>query len=165
MSKPMSRLTALVATAALAVSLSACTASAWVQDAPPAAGTQTDVGGLKLRNFMVVSDEAGDAVILGGISSRDAAAQVAGISVAAQAEDGTFGTAQNVAYTADLNKGGTVILDGAETRFTDPDLILGRLATVSVAFADGQTASLEAPIYSSEHPDFAEAWTEAQSGV
>ncbi len=165
MSKPLSRLTALVASAALAVSLSACTASGWQEEAPPAAGAQTDVGGLKLRNFMIVSDEAGDAIVAGGITSRDEAAEVVGISVAPQAEDGSFGTAQTIAYTADLAKGATVTLDGADTLFSDPALILGRNATITVAFADGQSAAVEAPVYSSEHPDFAEEWSAAQGAA
>ena len=158
MSKPLSRLTALVASAALAVSLSACTASGWQEEAPPAAGAQTDVGGLKLRNFMIVSDEAGDAIVAGGITSRDEAAEVVGISVAPQAEDGSFGAQQVVEFSEQIPRGQTVTLDGTRTKFTDPDLILGRLASVTVGFADGQTASLQVPVYSSEHADFAEAW-------
>lgn len=163
MRKPLSRLSALVAAAALAVSLSACTASAWDPAAPPAAGSQADQEGLRLRNFMVVSDTSGEAIIAGGITSRDAAAQVTGITVAPQAEDGSFGAPQSVAYTAKLNKGATVTLDGAQTRFQDPSLLLGRLADVTVELADGQVIQVQAPVYSSEHPDFTEAWEAAQA--
>ena len=47
---------------------------------------------------------------------------------------------------------------GVDQIDADPDLILGRLASITVGFADGQTASLQVPVYSSEHADFAEAW-------
>ena len=85
MSKPMRRAAAVVATAALAVSLSACTGGRWVQEAPPAAGTQTDAadGAIKLRNFVVVSDKSGEAILVGGITSRDAANEVTAIGVTA----------------------------------------------------------------------------------
>ena len=160
MSKPMRRAAAVVATAALAVSLSACTGGRWVQEAPPAAGTQTDSadGAIKLRNFVVVSDKSGEAILVGGITSRDAANEVTAIGVTAQAEDGSFGAQQVVEFSEQIPRGQTVTLDGTRTKFTDPDLILGRLADVTVAFADGQTASLQVPVYSSEHADFAEAW-------
>jgi hypothetical protein len=158
MSKPMRRAAAIVATAALAVSLSACTGGRWVQEAPPAAGTQTDAadGAIKLRNFVVVSDKSGEAILVGGITSRDEANEVTAIGVTAQAEDGSFGAQQVVEFSEQIPRGQTITLDGTRTKFTD--LILGRLASVTVGFADGQTASLQVPVYSSEHADFAEAW-------
>ena len=143
---------------ALAVSLSGCTAGQWEYGAPPAAGVQTDQGGLKLRNFVVVSDKSGEAILVGGITSRDEANEVTAIGVTAQAEDGSFGAQQVVEFSEQIPRGQTVTLDGTRTKFTDPDLILGRLASVTVGFADGQTASLQVPVYSSEHADFAEAW-------
>ena len=77
MRQPMRRTTALLATAALALSLSACTAGQWVADSPPAAGVQVDNGGLKLRNFLAVTDGSGEAMLLGSITSRDEAVDVA----------------------------------------------------------------------------------------
>lgn len=165
MSKPLSRAAALVAAAAVAVALSACTASAWVPDAPPAAGVQTDVGGIKLRNVMVVSDEQGAAVVAGGISSRDTDNAVTGITVAAEKADATFSQPQNVAFTADIPKGRTVTLDWSQTAFTDPALRLGKLAEVAVTFSDGTTASVKAPIYSATHPDFKDAYAAATAGA
>ncbi|MFT3888816.1 MAG: hypothetical protein QM713_11720 [Arachnia sp.] len=163
MSKPMRRAAAIVATVALAVSVSACTSGRWVYDTPPAAGTQTDVtnGSIKLRNFLVVSDKTGDAILVGGITARDAANEVTGISVTAEGEDGTWGAAQTVAFDEQIPKGQTITLDGTRTKFSDPDLVLGRLADVTVGFADGKTASLQVPIYASDHPDFTEAWQSA----
>ena len=159
MSKPLRRSTAVVASAVLALSLSACTAGQWVYDSPPAAGAQADSQtGIKLRNFAVVADGEGAGMIVGGITSRDAANEVTTIGITAQAEDGSFGAQQVVEFSEQIPRGQTVTLDGTRTKFTDPDLILGRLADVTVAFADGQTASLQVPVYSSEHADFAEAW-------
>ncbi|MBK7819929.1 MAG: hypothetical protein IPJ61_02340 [Tessaracoccus sp.] len=160
MSKPMRRAAAIVATAALAVSLSACTGGRWEPEAPPAAGTQTDAadGAIKLRNFVVISDMGGEAILVGGITSRDAANEVTAIGITAQAADGSFGAEQVVDFSEQIPRGQTITLDGSRTKFTDPDLILGRLAGVTVGFADGQTASLQVPVYASDHPDFAEAW-------
>ena len=163
MSKPMRRIAAVVATAAVSVALSGCTQGHWVYDAPPAAGVQADDGGIKLRNILVVSDSEGEAILLGGISSRDESTKVTGISIAAQKGDGEFATAQPVEFAQEIYKGRTIYLQGPTTRFTDPELNLGRLAAVTVSFSTGEQVSVEAPVMSSEHPDFKEAWTAASA--
>ena len=160
MSKSRTRLAALVAATALAVSLSACTAGQWEYDAPPAAGVQVDDGGLKVRNFMILTDGE-QAALLGGLHSRDEAAQVAGLEVAAEGEDGTFAEPQRLPYETDIPRGQTVLLDGTETSFSGEGLIAGRLAEVSVLFAGGTVVKLQVPVYSAEHQDFAEAWANA----
>ncbi|SHI31447.1 hypothetical protein SAMN02745244_00100 [Tessaracoccus bendigoensis DSM 12906] len=162
MSKPTHRLAAIVAAAALSVTFSACTAEGWEADAPPAAGVQADDGGIKLRNFLVVSDTEGAAVLLGGIASRDESTQVTGITVAAEGSDGQFGQSEEVQFSEEISKGRTIYLDGTTTAFTDPALLLGRLAKVTVDFSTGESVTLEAPVLSSEHPDFSEAWAQAQ---
>ncbi len=163
MSKPMHRLAAIIAAATLTITLSACTQGGWVPGAPPAAGVQADDGGIKLRNFLVVSDNEGEAVLLGGVASRDETTEVTGITVAAEGADGAFGEAQEVAFSEEIFKGRTIYLDGTTTRFSDPGLTLGRLAQVTVDFSTGQSVTLEAPVMSSDHPDFSEAWNAAQS--
>ena len=162
MSKPMRRFAAVVATVALAVGLSACTQGHWVYDAPPAAGTQADDGGLKLRNFLVVSDADGEAVLLGGIASRDETTEVTGIQVAPEGEDGQFGEPREVSFSEEIYKGRTIYLDGTTTAFSEPGLLLGRLANVTVSFSTGESVALDVPVMSSEHPDFADAWAAAK---
>lgn len=163
MSKPLHRTAAIVAAAALAVSLSGCTAGQWQYEAPPAAGVQKDDGGIKLRNMLVVTDGEGTGMILGAIASRDEAAEVVGLGYAAEKEDGSYGELNAVPFEASIAKGKTVILDGAETRFNSSELLVGRLAEVAVVLEDGRRISLLAPVMSAEHPDFAAAWDEASA--
>lgn len=161
MSKSLSRLAAITAAAALAVSMSACTAGRWVYDSPPAAGVQADEGGVKLRNLMILTDGS-DAALLGAVASRDANVAVTGLSVAAEAEDGTFGAAAPIEFQTEVGKGQTVHLDGSETPVEADDLIVGRLAEVTVGLSEGDAVTLKVPVYSAEHADFAEAWETIQ---
>lgn len=162
MRQPLRRTTALIATAALALSLSACTAGQWVAEAPPAAGVQAETGGLKLRNFVVVSDDAGEAVLLGSITSRDETVTVDGITVAPEKNDGTFADPQELAFSEEIYEGRTINFDGTQTTFSSGDLLMGRLADVNVAFSNGQTMNLKAPVMSAEHEDFAEAYEKSK---
>lgn len=161
MSKTMRRTAAIIAAAALALSLSACTRGGWIPDSPPAAGTQSDEDGFKLRNMVVVANEEGKAILLGGIHSRDEAADVTGITVAAEVAPETWGSAVDLGFSASISRGNSVYLDGAETSFTNPELQLGRLAQVRVTFAEGTEMVLESVVMSSEHEDFAEAFNNA----
>ncbi len=161
MSKPLRRTAAVVASVAFAAALSGCTAGQWEPTAPPAAGVQTEEGGIKLRNFVVVSDGEGTGMVLGAIASRDEPAEIAGMGYSAQQEDGSFGEMTAIPFTASIAEGKTIVLDGAETTFTASDLLLGRLVEIAVVLEDGQRISLLVPIMSSEHPDFADAWEQA----
>ncbi|MHA6510931.1 hypothetical protein [Tessaracoccus sp. Z1128] len=163
MSSTLRRTAALVATAALAVSMSACTAGQWEYAAPPAAGVQKDEGGLKLRNVLVVTDGEGKGMILGGIASRDEAATVVGLGYAAEKDDGSYGELNAVAFEADIPKGKTIILDGADTSFNSSELLIGRLARVAVVFESGERVILTVPVVSAEHADFADAWQQANA--
>lgn len=161
MSKPMRRSAALVASAALALSLSGCVASAWEYESPPAAGSQTDLAGLKLRNFMIIADEAGEAMLVGAITARDEADSVTAMAYAPETSDGSFGTVQELAFAHDIRKGETIYLDGTAIQFSDPQLLVGRLARLQVAFDSGNIAQLDIPVMSSTHRDFVQAWEEA----
>ncbi|AQP45309.1 hypothetical protein [Tessaracoccus flavus] len=162
MSKSPSRLVAAVASAAIAVSLSACTAGQWQYDAPPAAGVQEDLGGVKLRNVLILTDGS-DAVLLGGIASRDEDTQVTGITYSPEQPDGTYGEPQELAFEVDIPKGQTVLIDGTDSSFPAEGLTVGRLADVTVNLADGGAVDMLVPVYSSEHSDFVEAWEQARA--
>lgn len=163
MSKPLSRAAALVATVALAATLGGCTASQWQSSAPPAAGVQAEEGGIKLRNFVVVSDGEGTGMVLGSITSRDTAAQISGLGFSVELEDGSYGELTGIPFTASIPEGKTVTLEGAQTMFSDAGLQLGRLVQVAVVLDGGEQLSLLVPVMSSEHPDFADAWGQASA--
>ena len=162
MSKSLGRrVAAIVATAALAVPLSACTAGRWVYDSPPAAGVQADLEGVKLRNLMILTDGS-SAALLGAIASRDDVVNVTDVAVAPEAEDGTFGQPAPIGFSTEVRKGQTVHLDGTESAVPADGLIVGRLAQVMVQLDNGAVMQLQVPVYSAEHADFADAWTTAQ---
>lgn len=160
MTKPMRRTAAIVAAAAMSVVLSACTQGHWVYDAPPAAGVQADDGGVKLRGFVVIADPTGEAMLVGAVATRDEPIEVTGFQVTPQLEDQTFGEPQVLEFNESVKKGRTIYVDGDDTRFTNPDLHAGLLARVDVAFGNGSNMSLEVPVMSSEHDDFAQWWND-----
>ncbi|MHA7862374.1 hypothetical protein ACX1DX_13530 [Tessaracoccus sp. Y36] len=161
MTKPVRRFAAITVAAALAFSMSACTRAGWVPDSPPAAGVQAEDNGYKIRNIVIVADDAGEAVLLGGIHSRDEAAEVTGITVAAEAGFEQYGEPVDIGFTASIPRGNSVYLDGSETSFSNPDLELGRLAEVTVTFDGGTSLKVHTPVMSSEHEDFSEAFSNA----
>lgn len=154
----MRRIASLTAAAAFTVALSAgCTVGDWRYDAPPAAGVQADANDAKARNIVVISDDAGQAILLGSVVVTQPAS-VAQISVTALDDQDAPGQTHVFEINADLPFEGVHKLEAANTQFTLPDLLLGRLAEVVVTMGDGRAITMQAPIHSSEHPDFAEEW-------
>ncbi len=162
MTKPMRRPVIAVA-AALALTLSGCVASAWQYDSPPAAGTQVDVGGLKLRNFLIIADDRGEAMLVGAITARDEADSVVTMAYASERDDGSFGQGTEVQFAQDIRKGQTVYIDGSSTQFSDDTLEVGRMAKLQVLFSSGSVAELQVPVMSSKHKDFEQTWAEAHA--
>src|SRR5699024_7112914 len=117
----------------------------------------------KARNFMFVVDESGEGVLLGTISSVDPA-EVTGIRYTPELPDGTLGEEDTIDFSAELPIGGAVKLEGSDLAVSNEDLTAGRLADVTVEFADGAPLTLKVPVYSAEHEDYAEAWSEAVEG-
>lgn len=152
------RLASMAAAAALTVALGAgCTAGDWRYDAPPAAGVQADADDAKARNILVIADDAGQAIVLGSIAAMSPV-ELTGITVRAEDEAGAYGAPHSLDVTAEIPREGSFKLEPTDTQFEAPDLLLGRLAEVQVSFGDGRSITVEAPIHSSEHPDFAEEW-------
>lgn len=153
------RIATWLAVTTLTVGMSVgCTAGDWRYDAPPAAGTQADADTTKARNFMVIADDSGQAMLLGSVASVEPVS-IAGMVVAAEAEDNQFGEPVEIAFQADIPRDGLVKLEGEATKFEDTELQLGRLAQVTVSLGDGQALQLKVPVYSSEHPDYSETWS------
>lgn len=158
MTKPMRRIAAIVATAAMSVALSACTQGHWVYSAPPAAGVQADDGGVKLRNFLIIADTEGKGMLLGAVATRDADIAVEGFTVTPGLDDGSYGKPVTVDFSEEVRKGATIYIDGETTQFSSPDLTPGMLADVDVTFADGTVVKLDVPVMPSDHPDYQEWW-------
>lgn len=151
---PQRRFRIWFAALALAVGLTAgCTAGDWRYDSPPAAGVQADEGLIKARNILLIADEAGEGVLNGTIASAEAIS-LTGIVVQAETADGGRGAAVPVEISGDIPRNGALKLDDSNAVVSGAALLAGRTATVAMRFADGSQLVLEAPIMSSEHPDF-----------
>ncbi|GAB3818649.1 hypothetical protein GCM10028820_21350 [Tessaracoccus terricola] len=148
--------TVLAAVAMTAVLATGCTAGDWHYESPPAAGTQADAGPVKARNFVIVTDESGAAVLLGTISTFEAIALQGG-TVTPQDEQGGRGESTALTVTADLPRDGALQLDASNAMLEGVAAVPGRLAEVALQFDDGTSLTLDVPVFSTEHPDFANA--------
>ena len=161
-----SRVAALAAAATVA--LSGCTATGWVAEAPPAAGTQGEVtvsmpdnatATDKARNVLLVTDGEGRGLLVGTVSSVPGA-KVTGVAFAPEKADGSQGEPVAVDFTATIPAQGSVRFEDGPARVESPDLTPGRLAKGGIQLSSG-TIQLEAPVYASDHPDFRELWSKA----
>ncbi|MDO5737088.1 MAG: hypothetical protein Q4P15_11500 [Propionibacteriaceae bacterium] len=151
-----------IAALALVVGLaSGCTAGDWRYDAPPAAGVQQDAGPLKARNVMVLADGEGEGLLLGSVFTTQAV-ELTEVGVAAEQQDGSFAEPVLVKAEGDVPVNGSLLFGGKESRIEGADLQEGLLANVFMRFSDGTTMEVEAPVMSSTHSDYAEAWDKAQ---
>ncbi|TRY20139.1 hypothetical protein FOJ82_04555 [Tessaracoccus rhinocerotis] len=147
--------TLLAATALTAVLATGCTAGDWHYESPPAAGTQADSGPVKARNFVLVTDGS-QAVLLGTISSFEAVT-LQGAVVTPEDENGGRGQSTALAVTADIPRDGALKLDASNALVEDAALVPGRLAEVTLQFDGGTNLTLDVPVFSTEHEDFADA--------
>lgn len=147
--------TLLAATALTAVLATGCTAGDWRYDSPPAAGTQADAGPVKARNLVLVTDGS-QATLLGTLSTFEAVS-LQGAVVTPEDADGGRGQSIAVAVTADIPRDGTLKLDASNTTLEGAPLLPGRLAEVSLQFDGGLGMTLDVPVFSTEHEDFADA--------
>lgn len=145
------RSAAVVATLALTLT-TGCTSLAWNPDTPPAAGVQAEAGPIKARNFLLVAGDDGDGVLLGSIAARESVA-LDKVVIQAETADGGRGEAVEVDASGDIRKGD--VLKFEDVAVTGADLLPGRLAFVALQFSDGTRLTLDAPVMSAEHPDFA----------
>lgn len=150
----------LLAAAVITAGLTAgCTQGAWVGESPPGAGVQAEAADAKVRNLMIISDDQGQAVLLGGVAATEPVTLI-GVTIAVIHDDGTLGEATGIDLNQEIGAEGLFLFEPEALQFEDSELQLGRTAQVDVVFDDGRRVSLEVPIYSSEHPDYAESWSE-----
>lgn len=154
--------TSLAALALVVGLASGCTAGDWRYDSPPAAGVQTDAGPIKVRNLMVLADTEGEGLLLGSIFTTRGVTLMA-VAVSAEEDGGTFAEPVPVDLTGDVSVNDGLQLGGKDSLVEGAKLREGLLARVMMQFSDGTTAAVEAPVVSSEHADYKEAWAQAQA--
>lgn len=136
-----------------------CTQGDWRYESVPAAGVQADAADAKVRNLMIISDDQGQAMLLGAVATTDPVTLV-GVTIATMNDDGTLGETNPIDLNEEIPAEGIFLFEPEALQFQDPGLVLGRTAQVEVVFADSRRVTLEVPIYSSEHPDFSDSWAE-----
>ncbi len=154
--------TSLAALALVVGLASGCTVGDWRYDSPPAAGVQADVGPVKVRNLMVLADSSGEGLLLGSIFTTQEL-ELTDVAISAEQEGGTFADPVPVDLTGDVSVNDGLQLGGKDSLVEGAKLQEGLLARVMMQFSDGTTAAVEAPVISSEHADYKDAWAQAQA--
>lgn len=151
---PKRRIRALLAAAAVTAVLTAgCTASDWSYDAPPAAGTQADAGPVKARNLVFVTDDAGQAVLIGTITASETVTLQGGV-VTPETADGGRGESTPLVVSGEIPRDGTLQFDASNAMVEGAELLPGRLAEITLQFDDGTQLAMDVPVFSTEHEDF-----------
>lgn len=148
----------LLAACAMAVLLlTGCNTPGWVPDAVPAGGVDLTVGKVELRNLVLVADDSGKTVLFGA-GHANQADRLVGTVLVPIAADATETAPISVPKDLEFPKGS---LTQTNLVFSDPDLKPGLSAEVTLIFETGGTATTTVPIYASDHPDFAAAYSQA----
>lgn len=162
MTAPFRRLAAAVLGALAVLTFTVgCTAGSWDYDVPPAAGIQLDDGDVKVRNLLVVADEAGSGLLLGSIFSTNPS-EVTGVAIAAEQADGSYTDAVTLKVSEKLTPNQPLQLEGATFLVKDANLQQGLLAKVAIQLGGEQVITAEVPVIAASHADFAASWQEAQ---
>lgn len=131
-----------------------CTAGDWREASPPAAGVQLNVGDMKLRNLVVVTDDKGSAVLFGaGLSPVDDA--LTGMAIVPFDANSKPGEPQITKAQVTFAKN---VLTPTDIAFSDPALKAGLTASVTLQFDKAGTGTVVVPTLASTHPDFKDAW-------
>lgn len=152
---PKRRIRTLLAAVAVTTVLAAgCTAGDWSYNSPPAAGTQSDAGPVKARNLVLVTNDAGEAVLIGSLAASETVALQGGV-ITPETEDGGRGQSTALVTTGEIPRDGVLQLDASNAMIEGAQLLPGRLAEVQLQFDDGTQLALDVPVFSTEHEDFA----------
>lgn len=122
----------------------------------PAAGVNTDLSGMKVRNLVIVEKDGSGALSGALLSATDDT--LTSIAGAADKADGTTlsqPTSQPVGLAVPANR--LVKLDAATAPITYQGLTAGMTATVRLTFARAGTVQLTVPVLSGDHADFSAA--------
>lgn len=146
----------LIAAMGTALLLSGCGFGAQtLQPYTPAEGVNAQVGDVKVRNLVVISDDSGEGYVSASLVSptNDTLVKVSGHPILLDGTPGTPLTVQGgtpVALTA--NRLAVLTEPTATLRVTSPDLQPGLIASVTLEFASGAHDAIQAPVLSPEDP-------------
>lgn len=146
----------LIAAMGTALLLSGCGFGAQtLQPYTPAKGVNAQVGDVKVRNLVVVSDDSGEGYLSASLVSptNDTLVKVSGHPIMLNGSAGTPLTVQGgipVALTA--NRLVVLTEPTATLRVSSPDLQPGLLASITLEFASGAHEAIQAPVLSPEDP-------------
>lgn len=156
---PFSRRQMLMGFGAVSLLAAGCTVGEWREDSPPAAGVQTTVGDVTLRNLVIITDDQGQGVLMGaGIAAN--ADTLVSLTLVPHDAAGKAGATRT--YPVALSFPAQV-LTPTVVKFANPDLKPGMVADLTLRFTAAGHQTLRVPSLANTHPDFAEAWTKAQS--
>ncbi|RXW32951.1 hypothetical protein [Propioniciclava flava] len=149
----------MIAAAASALLLSGCGFNAQtLQPYTPAEGVNTQIGDVKVRNLVVVSDDEGHGYLSASLVSpkNTALVSVAGNPIKL---DGAAGASFKVGggLPVSLTSNQLVVLTNPTATLTvsSPDLRPGLVASVALEFASGDRQVVQAPVLSPKDPVYA----------
>jgi len=139
--------------AVAAMTLSGCS-FATLTSYTPAVGVQTDQSGLKIRNLLIVANDAGKGVVSGSVLSADGD-QLTGISGVALKPDNTNGgTLKASPVNLMIPAGDLINLTKSSFNVSSPSLKPGLLASLTLTFSKAGAVTLQVPVVDSTDPDF-----------
>ncbi|RRD46753.1 hypothetical protein [Tessaracoccus sp. OH4464_COT-324] len=145
---------------AAALALTGCTASGWVPQAPPAAGSQAELPSRdKARNVLFVVDDKGKGVLIGTLTTVDGT-QLQALHYTPEKPDGSKGQPQIVEVSKELRPGKALRFEEVPVQVSDPNLSAGHLATLELKLSTGDI-KFDVPVYANDHQDFKDVWAEA----
>lgn len=129
-----------------------------LQPYTPAEGVNAQVGTVKVRNLVLVSDESGKGYVSASLVSsvNDALVKVSGAPVLLSGAAGaplTVSGGTPVALTA--NTMAVLTEPTAKVEVSSPDLRPGLLASVTLEFSSGSRETIQTPVLSVKNPNYA----------
>jgi hypothetical protein len=123
----------------------------------PAEGVNFDVGGVNLRNVMVLSRTEGEGFLSASLTASEADSLVS-VTGTAMKSDGSEGAPLTVTLPApiEIPPGGLVVLtDGPLIEVTSADLQSGLVAKLVLTFSKAGEVTTNAPVVDAEQPAYA----------
>lgn len=145
---------------AASLSLTGCGFNAQtLQTYTPAHGVNVDHEALKVRNLLIIADEAGQGVVSASLVSQegDTLQSVSGNAIKADGSDG--GALTVTAAPVELPAGRLVVLTDQTPRLTvsGSELKPGLTARLKLTYASGQATDLEVPVRSAAETMYTDA--------
>ncbi len=150
---------ALPASTLLALSLAGCGMNAQTLQAyTPGAGVNVDAPGVKVRNLLVIADNAGKAVLSTTVFTQQPDT-LSSVTVQAHTLDGSdAGAVQVTASPLNLqpNTANVLTAPTPAVKLSSANLKPGLTAQVTLVFGSGAQVSTNVPVLGSNNPDYAD---------